>query len=331
MNCFVIMPFAAEFDDVYEAIKAGVEGALATSGGRCFRLDESRPAGRITDRLLTELQSASLCVADLTGARPNVMWETGYAMALGKPIIIVTQDVQDVPFDLKDMQSLQYDRGRLSGTLGGPLRRVLIDTIAALQSPAAASGPRPDPNAELVAELRDQVSELKSIVAQAVRSWSSGEPQPQPEPHSARDETKHLLSLEGAWLNRESGSHIYLSVVNGELVAPYCYQGDSALTGVYYGWKFVGEHWFARFTWLDGYIFGFSFLKQESPDLITGAWWYDHDVHEVNATDPPPMKSGVPATLERRDVARYPAWATEFIEDVRREGLERRLLRGHGK
>lgn len=317
MNCFVIMPFASDFDDVYEAIKSGVEGALATGGGRCFRLDESRPAGRITERLLTELQSASLCVADLTGARPNVMWETGYAMALGKPIIVVTQNPQDVPFDLKDMQSLHYDRGRLGGTLAGPLRRMVIDTVAALQSPAAAPAPRPDPNAELVAELRDQVSELKSIVAQAVRFWGPGEARPQPE----GDEVRHLTSLEGAWLNPETGGHYYAAVVGGELVAPYCYKGDYDLNGVYYGLRLVGEHWFARFRWLDGSFSGFSFLKLESPDLVTGAWWHDHEVREVDITTPPPI-SGVPMTWERRHVTEYPAWATGFIEDVRREGLD---------
>jgi nucleoside 2-deoxyribosyltransferase len=85
MNCFVIMPFSGDFDDVYSSIKLGVEGALSTSGGRCFRLDESRPAGRITERLLGELQSAAFCVADLTGNKANVMWEVGYAMALAKP------------------------------------------------------------------------------------------------------------------------------------------------------------------------------------------------------------------------------------------------------
>jgi hypothetical protein len=61
MNCFVIMPFAAEFDDVYQAIKGGVEDAVSETGGKCFRLDESRPAGRITDRLLTELRTAAFC------------------------------------------------------------------------------------------------------------------------------------------------------------------------------------------------------------------------------------------------------------------------------
>lgn len=318
MNCFVIMPFAADFDDVYESIKSGVEGALATSGGRCFRLDESRPAGRITDRLLTELQSASLCVADLTGARPNVMWETGYAMALGKPLIIVTQNMQDVPFDLKDMQSLHYDRSRLSGTLAGPLRRMVIDTLGAIQGPMSAPALRPDPNAELVAELRDQVSELKSIVAQAVNFWGPGQAQRT----RPRDETYNLSSLEGAWVSRESGSHMYAAMVNGDLIMPYCYQGNYGLVGVYYGWKRVGEHWFSRFTWIEGNISGFRFMKQESLDLLTGAWWnYESRVPDV----PPPAQSGFQSIWERRSDLDFPAWATQFIEEVQRGGLEARL------
>jgi hypothetical protein len=38
MNCFVIMPFADEFDDVYATIKNAFQSALGSSGGRCFRL-----------------------------------------------------------------------------------------------------------------------------------------------------------------------------------------------------------------------------------------------------------------------------------------------------
>src|SRR5579859_2708868 len=95
------MPFSEEFDDVYANIKTAVQRAISAREGRCFRLDEARPAGRITERLLKELQSASFCVADLTGNRPNVMWEVGYAMALCKPIIIVTQKIEELPFIYK--------------------------------------------------------------------------------------------------------------------------------------------------------------------------------------------------------------------------------------
>jgi nucleoside 2-deoxyribosyltransferase len=104
------MPFASEFNDVYATIKASVEGASGENSLRCFRLDESRPAGRITDRLIREIQAASLCIADLTGAKPNVMWEVGYAMALGKPTIIITQENDELPFDVRVMETIHYDR-----------------------------------------------------------------------------------------------------------------------------------------------------------------------------------------------------------------------------
>src|SRR6476469_6130066 len=131
MNCFVIMPFAQEFDDVYAIIKTSVESVTSAFGGKCFRLDEARPAGRITQRLLQELEAADLCIADITGCKPNVMWELGYAMALAKPTIIVTEHAADLPFDIKDMQSLEYQRARLSVSLGEPLKRMVVDTLQA--------------------------------------------------------------------------------------------------------------------------------------------------------------------------------------------------------
>jgi nucleoside 2-deoxyribosyltransferase len=84
--------FSPEFDDVYAVIKQTVESSTNTNNGRCFRRDETRQAGRITDRLLSELRAAIFCVADIAGNKPNVMWEIGFAMALAKPIIIVTQN-----------------------------------------------------------------------------------------------------------------------------------------------------------------------------------------------------------------------------------------------
>jgi hypothetical protein len=322
MNCFVIMPFSSEFDDVYAAIKSSVEGALSTNGGRCFRLDEARPAGRITDRLLKELQAAFICIADLTGNQPNVMWEVGYAMALGKPTIIVTQSLQELPFDLKDMQSLEYNRHHLSETLSRPLHRIVIDTVLAAPSFEASRRHEQDANAELVAELRGQVNELKSIVAQAVRFWNPSEAQS----NRISDAANHLMNLEGAWFTKENGSHMYASIINGDLVVPYCYNGNDQLTGVFYGWRMVGEHWFARFVWLDGSISGFLFLKQASLDLFTGAWWLDDGTEQPSA--PPPMKTGSQVTWERKIGAEYPVWAGKFINEVRQEGLEKRIKRG---
>jgi nucleoside 2-deoxyribosyltransferase len=322
VNCFVIMPFAPEFDDVYATIRASVEAASREGSLRCFRLDESRPAGRITDRLVQELQSASLCIADLTGGKPNVMWEVGYAMALGKPTIIINQNMGEMPFDIRDMQTLQYDRTHLSETLGKPLKRAVIDTVSSILATDQANGKAaPAIQNELVGELLDQIRELRSIVSQAVKTWN---PTPQ-QPQQPLETRASLLGLEGGWVNRESKMHLYARVIDSELVAPYCYGGNDHLTSVYYGWKKIGEFWFARFRWLMTDISGFAFLKQESMNVLTGAWWADDEVKEI--PESPNLRSGVQARWERRTDAEVPGWALRFFDEVRREGVVNRLTR----
>jgi nucleoside 2-deoxyribosyltransferase len=311
------MPFSPEFDDVYVAIKASVVAAVSPQKCQCFRLDESRPAGRITDRLLQEIKAASLCVADLTGNRPNVMWEVGYAMALGCPTIILTQVLAELPFDIRDMQSLQYDRGKLNSTLGQQLQRMIIDTISLHGRQARER----NDGRELVGQLLAEVAGLKDMVAQAVRSWN---PSPVSPPTAGFTRTG-LTALDGAWINLESGSHAYAKVIGGDLVVPYCYRGNEEVTGVYFGWRLAGDYWFARFAWLEGATAGFTFLKQESVDTLRGAWWGDErQIHEPSA---PPEKAGVPATWRRTKDIEFPQWATQFLLNAEKKGLPKRLTK----
>ena len=129
MKCFVIMPFAHEFDDVYASIKSAVMTSVPGEHVECFRLDEIKSAGRITDDLVRELHRSTVCIADLTANKPNVMWEVGYAMALKKPLLFVTQNVHELPFDIKDMRTIGYDRQSLSHSLLAPLSQAFRDTL----------------------------------------------------------------------------------------------------------------------------------------------------------------------------------------------------------
>jgi nucleoside 2-deoxyribosyltransferase len=226
------MPFAREFDDVYATIRATVEGASQENPLRCFRLDESRPAGRITDRLLKEIHSASLCIADLTGGKPNVMWEVGYAMALGKPTIIITQEKGELPFDIRVMETVNYDRNHLGETLGQPLRLSTIDTISQLSAGAAESIPDCTIQSDLVGDLLTQIRELKSIVQQAVTTWNPTQAQAITYSTSRRD----FRTFEGAWVDLLSDTHLYARVIDGDLVVPYCFRGDDQLSSAFYGW-----------------------------------------------------------------------------------------------
>lgn len=115
--CFVLMPFDKAFNDVYEF---GIKGACEDAGVYCERVDEQIFLGSMLDRIYNQISTADLLVADMTGRNPNVFYEVGYAHALGKNVILLTQHAEDIPFDLKHFPHVVYGgqikdlRGELS-------------------------------------------------------------------------------------------------------------------------------------------------------------------------------------------------------------------------
>src|SRR5687768_405336 len=115
MKCFVIMPFQPEFNAVYAEVQRGAREAMPEEQIICNHLGDVKAAGRITDDIVLSLREAAFCIADVTGNNANVMWETGYAMALGKPTILISQDLEKLPFDLKVHRILRYSLSDLTG------------------------------------------------------------------------------------------------------------------------------------------------------------------------------------------------------------------------
>ena len=132
-------------------------------------------------------------------------------MALQCPTIIVTQSRNDLPFDIKDMQSVEYERSRLGTTLGQPLERMVVDTLSSLRtSRDTLLGQE-----RLVGELLSQVGELRNMVAQAVHAWNPSHLAAQ----SFKSTTKpDAAQLQGAWVSDEEGSRMYATVVGSDLV-----------------------------------------------------------------------------------------------------------------
>ncbi|MDM0036780.1 hypothetical protein QTI33_31915 [Variovorax sp. J22P271] len=102
---FVLMPFASSFDDVY---KLGIKKACEEEGAYCERVDEQMFDGSILDRIYNQIVKSDVVIADMTGKNPNVFYETGYAHALNKKVILLTQDQDDIPFDLKHYPHIVY-------------------------------------------------------------------------------------------------------------------------------------------------------------------------------------------------------------------------------
>lgn len=109
--CFILMPFTAELTNVYDAITSSI-GSYC--GLTCVKADEISHSGRITEDIWNKINQARFLVADLTGRNTNVFYELGLAHALGKRVILITQNEHDVPFDLKDLRYIRYQADDLN-------------------------------------------------------------------------------------------------------------------------------------------------------------------------------------------------------------------------
>lgn len=102
---FVLMPFQRKFKDVYVL---GIKQACKDAGAQCERVDEQIFSTTILQQIYEQIKKADIIVADMSGRNANVFYETGYAHALGKHVILLTQQVEDIPFDLKHFPHIIY-------------------------------------------------------------------------------------------------------------------------------------------------------------------------------------------------------------------------------
>lgn len=106
-SCFVMMPFAAPLGAYYDKI---YKPAIEKAGLIPIRADnEIFGTGKIIDQIWSGINSARVLVAELTTRNPNVFYELGLAHALKKPVVLVSSNEDDVPFDLHHIRVIYYD------------------------------------------------------------------------------------------------------------------------------------------------------------------------------------------------------------------------------
>jgi hypothetical protein len=97
VTVFVIMPFSAEFTDIYEL---GIKAACHEVGIECVRSGEEIFIHSILDHIYDQIRKADFIIAEMTGRNANVFYEAGYAHGLKKHVILLTKQTDDIPFDL---------------------------------------------------------------------------------------------------------------------------------------------------------------------------------------------------------------------------------------
>lgn len=103
--CFALMPLSEFFDQVYREI---IKPVVISNGLEVLRADEIFSPGPIMEQIRASIQQSRFCIADITGKNPNVLYELGIAQTLGKPTVLLAQDINDVPFDLRNNRFIIY-------------------------------------------------------------------------------------------------------------------------------------------------------------------------------------------------------------------------------
>ena len=104
---FVFSPFEEPFNTIYsDHIKPSIEsiGRL-----RCSRADDIYDNQSIIEDIWRYTNEARILISELTGRNPNVFYETGIAHTIGKEVILLTQSMDDVPFDLRHLRCIVYE------------------------------------------------------------------------------------------------------------------------------------------------------------------------------------------------------------------------------
>jgi hypothetical protein len=99
------MPYGDSFEDVFTY---GIAPPVRSAGLLCERMDQITFTGDIVGHMREKISSASILVADLSEANPNVYLEIGYAWGVQTPCVLLCNRKSDLKFDLRGQRCLQY-------------------------------------------------------------------------------------------------------------------------------------------------------------------------------------------------------------------------------
>lgn len=356
MKCFVIMPFgdpnidpekARKLELIYSQwIKPAVESIkspiLNNEKIICHRADKEVRPEEIITHIIENLITADIVIADLSGRNPNVFYELGVRHAVNNNTILIAENLNDIPFDLRGMRTIAYryepehmlklkdsleqaitEILKAPDKIDNPVRRFLynreVDKLIKQTTP-----PGYDVFKNVITEmssLRKEFSNHVDEVRQIIKLITSTEKE---KVLAKTQKDLDLKFFEGVWRNILTDSTFYARVVNGELLLPYCYRGNSELTGHYYNCKAIGETLFSRFEWLNGGISGYAFFRVESENRLVGGWWYSEDVPLEIMNDVSRISDSIPrmkkSILERyTKIEKLPSWAEEYFKMLNSE------------
>jgi hypothetical protein len=105
-DVFMVMPFRDHLDVPYRQV---IIPALESLNLRVKRGDDFRTQQPVMTDIWAAICASRMVVAECTEVNQNVYYELGIAHTLGKPTIMIAQDISNIPFDLRHLRHIIYE------------------------------------------------------------------------------------------------------------------------------------------------------------------------------------------------------------------------------
>lgn len=111
-KCFFVTPIgesdSEERRDSDFVLKHFLEPDMSKLDFKVLRADLINTVERIDDTVIQQLNESELVIVDVTRLNPNVMFEFGIRYGLEKPFIVISQNLSNMPFDIRNIRILEY-------------------------------------------------------------------------------------------------------------------------------------------------------------------------------------------------------------------------------
>jgi hypothetical protein len=105
-DCFVLLPLREPFLTIYSE---GIAPVAEQLGITCGHAQGILGPGRIINDIYSSITFAQVVIAELTGGNRNVFYELGIAHEQRKQVVLMSQTMDDVPFDVRELRVVVYD------------------------------------------------------------------------------------------------------------------------------------------------------------------------------------------------------------------------------
>ncbi|MCC6725696.1 MAG: hypothetical protein IT258_14400 [Saprospiraceae bacterium] len=125
-DVFMLMPFLNIFFEIFETHVKPLLLDLNLTSGTAGDIFNNQP---IIGDIWENIKNAKIVIADCTNKNPNVFYEVGLAHAIGKETILLTQNLMDIPFDLKHLRVIVYENSSMGLEILKSKLRNVVKTI----------------------------------------------------------------------------------------------------------------------------------------------------------------------------------------------------------